>query len=78
MNESNCENKGPYPPWSRIPDFEEKAEEAGVKGAEFLEYIQKGYDTSAIAELLNIKKETADSLYEHFMQYGIHSVMGGD
>ncbi len=72
------ENKGPFPPWTRLPSFEEIAGEAGINGVEFLQYIQAGCDVEELAGKFMVSPETVKSLYNHFLQYGVGSVMGGD
>ncbi|KUG02854.1 hypothetical protein ASZ90_019787 [hydrocarbon metagenome] len=74
----NEENQGSYPPWTRLPSFEEMAGEAGIDGADFLQSIQAGCDVDKLAEKFKVSSETVKCLYDHFMQYGVGSVMGGD
>ncbi len=78
MIKADDENKGSFPPWTRLPSLEEMAGEAGINGAEFLKHIQKGCDIEKLAEIFDVHPETVQSLYEHFMKYGVGSVMGGD
>ncbi len=78
MMQSDEQNKGSFPPWSRIPSLEEMAAEAGIDGADFLHSIQTGYDVKQLADRFKVSPQTIQSLYDHFMQYGVGSIMGGD
>jgi len=69
---------GSIPPWTRLPSLKEMTAEAGIDELEFLEYIENGYNSREIAECLQVQEETIESLYNHFMKYGVGSVMGGD
>lgn len=71
-------DKGSFPPWSRIPSLKEMTAEVGIDHDQFLHLIQKGKSAEEIARQTETSLETVRSLYEHFMHYGISSVMGGD
>lgn len=77
-NNYNDPDKGSFPPWSRIPSLKEMAEDIGLDHDLFIELIEKGDSAESIAEQMGISPVTARSLYDHFMRYGISSVMGGD
>ncbi len=72
------ENQGSFPPWTRLPSLEEMAGVAGINGAEFIQEIQGGCDIETLAEMFQVSPETIECLYDHFMKYGVGSVMGGD
>ncbi len=69
---------GSFPPWSRIPSLKEMSWEAGVDYDELLHCIKDSWSRREIADKFHISEETADCLCEHFRNYGISSVMGGD
>lgn len=71
-------DKGSFPPWSRIPSIIEMSAEIGVDHDRFIEFIQEGKSPDFIAAEMEITVETVRALYDHFMRYGIGSVMGGD
>lgn len=77
-NNYDNHDKGSYPPWSRIPSFIEMTAEIGVDHDLFIHLIEKGETIEAIANQMEISEKTVESLYEHFMRYGISSVIGGD
>jgi hypothetical protein len=70
--------QGSYPPWSRIPSVEEMAAEVGIDGAEFLHSLGSGLDLEQLAEKFDVSPKTIEHLYDHFMHYGVGSIMGGD
>lgn len=71
-------DKGSFPPWSRIPSLIEMTAEIGVDHDMFIHLIEKGATIEAIANQMGISEKTVESLYDHFMRYGISSVIGGD
>lgn len=75
---SDNKNKGSFPPWSRIPSLQEMTAEAGIDHDRFLDSIQKGQSLQEMAEQFQASEATIKSLYEHFIHYGISSVIGGD
>ncbi|MGI6468764.1 MAG: helix-turn-helix domain-containing protein [Syntrophomonadaceae bacterium] len=77
MNGSRFE-AGSFPPWSRIPSLQDMCREAGIGHDQLIDAIAQGLSTEEAARRLKVKKETIDSLYEHFYRYGISSVQGGD
>lgn len=76
------ENRGneayPYAPWSRIPSLVEMTQEAGVDFDEFIACIKDDMSVEEMAEKFQVSKSTINILKEHFMHYGISSVIGGD
>lgn len=74
----NDPDKGSFPPWSRIPSLQEMTAEIGVDHDVFIHLIEKGETIEAIAKQMEISEKTVESLYDHFMRYGISSVIGGD
>ena len=77
-NNYDNHDKGSYPPWSRIPSFKEMTGEIGLDDDLFIKLIEEGKSLEFIAEQMEVSTETARSLYDHFMRYGIGSVIGGD
>jgi len=70
--------KGSFPPWSRIPSLKEMTEEAGIDFEQFIDSIEAGCSTKEIARRFGVSEPTIESLKEHFLKYGISSVIGGD
>lgn len=66
------------PPWSLRPSLNEKAIEAGVDFDEFIALIKEGKEIEEISQTLQSSPKVIASLYEHFLNYGISSVQGGD
>ncbi|HCF51325.1 MAG TPA: hypothetical protein DER60_13650 [Syntrophomonas sp.] len=77
MKESDIQ-QGSFPPWSRIPSLQDMCREAGIGHDQLIEAIAQGLGTEEAAQRMKVKKETMESLYEHFYRYGISSVQGGD
>jgi hypothetical protein len=79
MNENSNENhKGSFPPWSRMPSLKEMTEEIGIDFDEFVSSIQNGSTVEEMSEKFHIGEAAVKSLQDHFLQYGISSVVGGD
>lgn len=70
--------KGSFPPWSRIPGFNEMCEEAGVDFDSFIEDLRISANLDDMVAKYGVSMETISLLQEHFIKYGISSVMGGD
>ncbi len=78
MSEKPEDIKGSYPPWSRIPSVEEMAAEVGIDGSDFLQSLESGLEAEQLAEKFGVSPKTIECLYDHFMHYGVGSIMGGD
>ncbi len=78
MKQTDDEKKGSFPPWSRVPSLEEMTREAGIDPVEFLQNIQAGCDNQKLADKFKVSPETIECLYNHFLHYGVGSIMGGD
>jgi len=52
--------------------------EAGVDFDSFIEDLKIGTNISDMAVKYGVSENTINLLQEHFMKYGISSVMGGD
>ncbi|MDD2510554.1 MAG: helix-turn-helix domain-containing protein [Syntrophomonas sp.] len=76
--EHQNKGKGSFPPWSRMPSLAEMSQEAGVDFDELLDCIEKGKSSQEMAEKFQVSNETVESLRQHFIHYGISSVIGGD
>jgi len=76
MNDN--ENTGRFPPWSRIQNLEEMANEAGVDFKEFINSLEAQESVKQMASKFEVKEETIISLTDQFFKYGVSSVMGGD
>ena len=70
--------KGSFPPWSRIPGLNEMCGEAGVDFDSFIEDIKNGTRLEDMTAKYGVSMETMSLLQEHFIKYGLSSVMGGD
>lgn len=70
--------KGSYPPWSRIPSLQEMSREAGVDFDQLLQSFQEELSIKELAARFEVAEETMICLHDHFLHYGISSVMGGD
>jgi hypothetical protein len=70
--------KGSYPPWSRIQSLDEMCQEAGVDFDSFIEDLKVGTNLNDMAAKHKVSLDTISLLQEHFLKYGISSVMGGD
>ena len=70
--------KGSFPPWTRIPGLNEMCAEAGVDFDRFIEDIKNDTSLNDMATKYGVSKDTISLLQEHFMKYGLSSVMGGD
>ncbi len=70
--------KGSFPPWSRIPGLNEMCAEAGVDFHSFIEDIKNGTSANDMADKYKVSTDTIILLKEHFIKYGLSSVMGGD
>jgi len=77
-HENEFEGKGRFPPWSRIPSLKEMAEEMEIDHDALVDCFAQQYSDEEIAARFNISSQVANSLREHFLKYGIGSVMGGD
>ena len=75
---TNDNGKGSFPPWSRMPGLNEMCEEAGVDFDSFIEDIKNGAGLEDMAVKYGVSTETISLLQEHFIKYGLSSVMGGD
>lgn len=78
MNIEQQENKGSFPPWSRTVSLNEMTAEAGIDFDRFIDSIEKGLSNQDMAEKFGLSEAGIQSLTEHFFQYGIGSVIGGD
>lgn len=70
--------KGSFPPWSRIPGLDEMCEEAGVDFDIFIEDIKNNTSLNDMAVKYGVSLDTLTLLKEHFIKYGLSSVIGGD
>ncbi|MDD3899131.1 MAG: helix-turn-helix domain-containing protein [Syntrophomonadaceae bacterium] len=70
--------KGSFPPWSRIPGLNEMCEETGVDFDSFIEDLKTNTNLNDMAAKYEVSMDTISLLQQHFMKYGLSSVMGGD
>ncbi|MGI6412235.1 MAG: helix-turn-helix domain-containing protein [Syntrophomonadaceae bacterium] len=75
---NNINGSGRFPPWSRIQSIEEMVEEAGIEFQEFVKGMERNESPEQMARRFNVSEGTIKSLQEHFLKYGVSSVMGGD
>ncbi|MEN6326997.1 MAG: helix-turn-helix domain-containing protein [Syntrophomonas sp.] len=78
MDSQNVESQGSYPPWSRTVSLNEMTAEAGIDFDQFVSCIEQGLSNQQMAERFGLSEAGIGSLTEHFFQYGIGSVIGGD
>ncbi|MDD3269627.1 MAG: helix-turn-helix domain-containing protein [Syntrophomonadaceae bacterium] len=78
MYNQQAENQGSFPPWSRTVSLNEMTAEAGIDFDQFISSIEQGLSNREMAERFNLSEAGVQSLTEHFFQYGIGSVIGGD
>lgn len=74
----SVENKGSYPPWSSGDSLNEICSDAGIDFDQFICSIELGLSNREMAERFQLSEAGILSLKEHFYQYGIGSVIGGD
>ncbi len=67
-----------FPPWSRTESLNEMTAEAGIDFDEFIACLKDDITTREMAERFAVSEKTIHLLKEHFIHYGISSVMGGD
>lgn len=72
------DDKGRFPPWSRIPSLEEMSQEAGVDFDDLIAAFKQDWSVADMAKRFAVSEETMASLLDHFQHYGVASVMGGD
>lgn len=72
------DGRGSFPPWSRIQSLNEMTADAGIDFDQFIKSLAEGQSTAEMAELFGVSEAAVISLNEHFIKYGISSVMGGD
>jgi hypothetical protein len=74
------DNHGPgsFPPWSRIQGLDEMCEEAGVDFNNFIDDMKANVGIREMAAKHKVSLDTMSLLQEHFIKYGLSSVMGGD
>lgn len=75
---SNSNHKGSYPPWSRTVSLPEMTKEAGINFDEFIACIKDDLSIKEMSEKFGVSEPTITQLKEHFIHYGISSVIGGD
>ncbi|MEW6182784.1 MAG: helix-turn-helix domain-containing protein [Bacillota bacterium] len=66
------------PPWSTQPSLKIKTEEVGVNFDRFISGLKNNHTDSDMADEFNVPVGIITNLREHFMRYGIDSVVGGD
>jgi hypothetical protein len=76
VNDKNI--PGSFPPWSRIPSLAEMTSEAGIDFDCFVQCIKENQPIDEMAEQFKVSQTTIESLQDHFIKYGISSVIGGD
>lgn len=72
------QDKGSFPPWSRIPSLVEMTADAGIDYDDFIECIKQNQSVEQMANHFRVHTTTVESLQDHFFKYGISSVIGGD
>lgn len=77
-HEDQFEGKGRFAPWSLRPSLKEIAEELEIDHDALIDCFANNLSDQEIADQFGISPGVAGSLREHFMRYGIGSIMGGD
>lgn len=72
------DDKGRYPPWSRTQYLQEMSKEAGIDFDQLLADFKDDLTVKDMARRFNVSEDTISSLKDHFLHYGISSVIGGD
>lgn len=67
-----------FPPWSRTESLNEMTAEAGIDFDEFIACLKDDISIPKMAQHFDVSEKTIHLLKEHFIHYGISSVMGGD
>lgn len=70
--------KGSFAPWSRIQGLDEMCAEAGVDFDSFIDDLKANVGVDEMAVKHNVSVNTMSLLQEHFIKYGLSSVIGGD
>jgi len=71
-------DKGSWAPWSRIQGLDEMCAEAGVDFDSFINDLKANTRVDEMAAKYNVSVDTMSLLQEHFIKYGLSSVIGGD
>lgn len=78
MPENKQNESYPYPPWSRTVSLVEMTAEAGIDFDEFIACIKDDVSVEEMSQKFAVSPKTINILKEHFIHYGISSVIGGD
>jgi len=65
-------------PWSTEPSLKFKASEVGIDEDDLIEGIKEGKSDTEMAEEFDVTEKLIQNLRDHFMRYGLGSIMGQD
>ena len=65
-------------PWSTQPSLKTIASEAGIDENDLIAGIKEGKSDAEIAAELDVTEKLIQNLRDHFMRYGLGSIMGQD
>lgn len=71
-------NMNRTPPWSQQESLPEITAQAGIDYDEFIAWMYEDHTLDELVEHFKVSQNTMVSLREHFLHYGISTVMGGD
>ncbi|HHW44788.1 MAG TPA: helix-turn-helix domain-containing protein [Desulfotomaculum sp.] len=65
-------------PWSTEPSLKRKAEEVGIDVDRLIDGIREDRTDAEMAEEFGVTEKLICHLRDHFMRYGVGSIMGQD
>ncbi|MBE3587745.1 MAG: helix-turn-helix domain-containing protein [Thermoanaerobacteraceae bacterium] len=65
-------------PWSTEPSLKRKAEEVGIDVDRLIDGIREDRTDAEMAEEFGVTEKLIYHLRDHFMRYGVGSIMGQD
>ncbi len=65
-------------PWSTEPSLKFKTEEVGIDFDSFIDSIKEGKTDAEMAREFDVTEKLIHNLRDHFMRYGLGSILGQD
>lgn len=65
-------------PWSMEPGLKQKTEEVGIDFDKFIEQMASNRSDTEIAADFGVPTKVITHLRDHFIHFGIHSIVGQD
>ncbi|MCL2337604.1 MAG: helix-turn-helix domain-containing protein [Firmicutes bacterium] len=65
-------------PWGIRPSLKAEASEVGIDEDDLIEGIRVGKSDAEMAEEFDVTEKLIQNLRDHFMRYGLDSIMGQD